>query len=393
MRNLNVPDATLAQSEAVRLAEQAAQALANADGKVDPATAVHAASDAARNLSDRLADRQAPQAQAAALARAERALNDPETRPDPAQATIRQKAIAAELAQLPLEDKAEATIRIERASELSDRAARIDDNQNASERPTAEALAEARNNAAEALDHLAARPAKPDPASQPASKAPPTIADPELPLSPTHIAAAKDLVRRQRQLRERVQAVLGRHVQPQQAIRREAVAIAGSLDELRDRIRPMSDRGPSTASEAAYHLRSYAAQSMDQATEHLAQGQAPYARDAQRRASDMVDRGAQLAADLAATLRADRQAAEARAKPLAGAPTTRIRRSARPAPRSSAPPGSSTRPATPTRPPGPSPPPASRCARRPATSSPRRRPPHPGSRALPRGRRDGRRRV
>ena len=47
---------------------------------------------------------------------------------------------------------------------------------------------------------------------------------------------------------------------------------------------------------------------MDQAAEHLAKGQVPYARDAQRRASENVERGAQQAEDLAAELRAERLA-------------------------------------------------------------------------------------
>ncbi|MGP0062270.1 MAG: hypothetical protein ACLQGP_01545 [Isosphaeraceae bacterium] len=313
LRNLNAPDATLAKTEAVRLAEHAARALTRADGKADPVAAVRAAAVAATNLADRLADRQTPQAQAEALARAERTLNQPEMQADPAQSEIRQKAIAAELARLPMDNKAEAAGRIEHASELAERAARIDDDRNGAGRPTNAALTEARRRAAEALDQLASRPVKADPAQKPSRTEPPVMADPELPLNPTQVATAKDLVRRERQIRERVQAVLGRHVEPQQAIRGEAVALGAALSELRDRIRPLSDRGPYTAFEAAHHLRTYAAQSMDQASEHLAQGQTPYARDDQRRASQMVDRGAQLAEDLAAALGAEQQAAQARA--------------------------------------------------------------------------------
>ncbi len=141
------------------------------------------------------------------------------------------------------------------ASELADRAAQIDDDRNGAGRPTAAALADARIRAAEALDTLAAQPAKPAPAPKPAKAEPPATADTELALNPGHVATAKELVRRQRQLRERLQAVLGRHVEPQQAIRREAVALGGALSELRDRIRPLSDRGPYPAFEAAHHLR------------------------------------------------------------------------------------------------------------------------------------------
>ena len=109
-------------------------------------------------------------------------------------------------------------------------------------------------------------------------------------MNPSHVAIAKDLVRRQRQIRERLQAVLGRQVEPQQAVRREALALSGELSDLRDRIRPISNRGAYPAFEAARHLRSHAAAAMDQAAEHLAQGQVPSARDAQRRASELVER-------------------------------------------------------------------------------------------------------
>jgi hypothetical protein len=50
---------------------------------------------------------------------------------------------------------------------------------------------------------------------------------------------------------------------------------------------------------------------MDQGAERLAQGQAAAARDVQRQAAAMVERGAQQAEDLAAALRAERGPAEA----------------------------------------------------------------------------------
>ncbi len=286
LRNLNVPDAAIAQAEAVRLAERATRALTNEKRKPEAISAVRAAVEAAANLADRLADRQSPQSQAATLARAERALNDPEHPNDPAQAAIRQRAIAAEVARLPLDNKGEATGRIERAIELADRAAQVDDDRAGAGRPTAATLADARTRAAEALEALAARPSKPDPAPKPDKTPAPTPADPELVLNPGHVATAKALVGRQRQVRERLQAVLGRQVDPQQGIRRDAVALGDALSELRDRIRPLSDRAPYPASEAANHLRVHGAQAMDQATEYLSQGQAPYARDALKRASD-----------------------------------------------------------------------------------------------------------
>jgi hypothetical protein len=313
LRNLKAPDAALAQAEAVRLAERAAHVLADPKAKDSAAAAVRAADEAATHLAGRLADRLSPQVQAAALARAERALNDPEALADPAQSAIRQRAIAAELTRLPLDHKDEAAERVQHAAELVERAAQIDDDPAGGGRPAPADLAAARARAAEALDALAARPSRTVPGQKPTRPDPPAPADPDLALTPAQVATAKDLVRRERHIRERLQAVLGRHVEPQQAVRHEAVALGHALGDLRDRIRPLSDRGVYPASEAAQHLRTHAAGSMDQATDHLAQGQPPYARDAQRRASDFVERGAQLAEDVAAALRADLQVAEAAA--------------------------------------------------------------------------------
>ncbi len=308
LRNLKAPDAVLAQAEAVRLAERAAHALADPDTK-DAAAAVPAAVEAATHLADRLADRPSPQAEAAALARAERALNDPEALTDPARSLGRQRAVAAELARLPLDHKDEAAARVQHAAELAERAVLFDDDRAGGGRPAPAELADAQARAAGALEALAAGPSRPGPAQQAARVGPPIPADPELALNPGQVATAKDLVRRQRQIRERVQAVLGRHVEPQQKARREAVALGGALRDLSDRIRPLGERSMYPAVEAARHLRNYAPAAMDQATERLAQGQPPYARDAQRRASDMVERGAQIAEDMAAALRAELQAA------------------------------------------------------------------------------------
>ena len=91
LRNLNVPDAAMAQAEAVRLAERAAHVLADPKANGDAVAAIRAAGEAATHLADRLADRPSPQSQAAALARAERALNDPEVLADAAQSAIRQQ--------------------------------------------------------------------------------------------------------------------------------------------------------------------------------------------------------------------------------------------------------------------------------------------------------------
>ncbi|HWE39706.1 MAG TPA: hypothetical protein VG406_24365 [Isosphaeraceae bacterium] len=165
--------------------------------------------------------------------------------------------------------------------------------------------------AAEAADALSARLARPGPAipSKPEQAQAPD--DPELGLSPRQAAEAEQLARRERQLRERLQAVLAERVAPQQDLRRDAVALGREMADLRDRTRPLSDRARGPAQEAAQALGEQAPRAMDQGVDRLAQGQAAAARDAQRQAAAVVERGAQQAEDLADALRAERGPAEA----------------------------------------------------------------------------------
>ncbi len=308
LRDLNAPDAALDQAEAVRLADRAAHALAEPGAKPADIDAARSAARAVDELASRLSGRRSDRDQAAALARAERGLNEPGALAAHVAAARRQKVIAAELALLPVDKKEEAAGRLARAAELADRAEQPDDDQAGSSRPDPSALAEARTRAAEALDAVAARASRTEPKPPATRTDPRPAADPDLPLKPAHAEAARDLVRRERQLREQFLAMLGRHVEPQQAIQAQAADLGRELMELRDRIRPISERGPYPAYQAAYQLRTDAPQSMGQAAKHLAQAQAPYARDAQRRASESVERGAQHAEDLAAALCAERLA-------------------------------------------------------------------------------------
>jgi len=319
LRNLDAPDAPLAQAEAVRQAERAARALAGPQAKTNARAALHAAVEAGQALADQLADRQSPRDRAAALARAERALDDPEVQADPAQAAERQRAIAGELARLPFEPgkKAAAADRVDHAAALAGRAARPDDDQPALGRPSPAALAAARASAAAALDAVAGLPDRPPQVrAQPAAK-PPVAAqlDPELSMGPGHVAAAHDLARRERRIRERLQSILGQRVDPQQAIRRESIALARELADLRERIRPFSDRAENAEQEAVQHFGAHAPQAMQQGVEHLAQGHPQLAHEAQRRSAEMVERGAAHAEDLVAALRAQRREAGSEAEP------------------------------------------------------------------------------
>ncbi len=314
LRALQVPDASMEQAEAVRLTERAAH-----EGKSDD---IARASEAVEALADRLTDRQSPRNRAKTLARAERGLNDPADPPDPANEILRQRAIAAELTRLPKaangDDKAAETIRA--AAALAERAQRAEEPSPDQNKPIAAQQAEARARAAEALDALAARlPA--DPAMEPAPSRPPSTAalDPELAIDPNHVAQAQALARRERQVRERLQALLGEQVKPQQDLRRESLALGRELGELRDRAKAVSDQGHGQANEAAANLGQHAPRAMDDAASQLAQGQPAQARDAQRRAAELAERGAQNAEDLAAALRADRAAAPSQANAAAAA--------------------------------------------------------------------------
>jgi hypothetical protein len=120
------------------------------------------------------------------------------------------------------------------------------------------------------------------------------------------VKRAEELARRERRVRERLQALLGDRIGPQQEIRRQAAELGHDLAILRDEVRGISDRAQGPAHAAAQLLGEEAPRTMERGTEHLAAGRVAPARDEQRRAAEVVERGAQQAEDLAAALRADR---------------------------------------------------------------------------------------
>ncbi len=139
-------------------------------------------------------------------------------------------------------------------------------------------------------------------------------AEPELALKPEHAARAEELARRERRIRERFQALLGERVGSQQEIRKDAVTLGEELTDLRDRLRNVSDRAHYPAHEAANHVGNHAPQAIDQGVGHLAGGQAHAAREDERRAAVLLERGAELAEDVAAAIRADLPEGHAAAK-------------------------------------------------------------------------------
>ncbi len=337
LRALPVADAVIAQEDAVRAAERAAQALADPDPKRDPRAEVRAAMEAVGALADQLTDHQSPRAKAEALARAQRALEQTAANANPADVARRQRGIAEGLASLPQEgrDVAEEPLRL--VAEMAERALQPDGDQPGSTRPSPAALAGARARAAEALDKLAAKlPAEPPKPGAGAPSAEPQLTDPELRLNGKSVEAARRLAQRERQVREQLQSLLGEKAEPQQALRQESTALARDLADLRDRTRSVSDRGQRPAHEAAQLLGEHAPRAMDQGVEQLVRAQPAPARDAQRRAAEMIERGAQQAEDLAAALRSEvAAAAGARPKgePPASAPLGEAREAMRQATR------------------------------------------------------------
>ncbi len=308
LRNLPAVEAPALKAEAVRLAEAAAPL--DADPK-----AAKAAAEAAEALARRLADALPPRELAAALARAERALAQDE-QADPAQVADRQAAIAAELThersavgdQRPAtQENAEKAVR--EAARLANQAKRPDPSKPA---PTPAALAEAEARAAEALDKMAADPALgPDPAPVVAeAKQPPAApanvpSDPALGLGAEQANRAADLARRQRQIRERLQAAMAERVEPQQDLRRDAQALGRNMADLRDRAKELNARSQWQANSAAELVGEQAPKAMEKGAEQLAQGRVDQARDSQRQAADLVERAAREAEDFAAGLLAE----------------------------------------------------------------------------------------
>ena len=310
LRNLSVAaEAPALLAEAVRLAELAAPIDA------DPKVAAQAAL-AAEALARRLGDALPPRDLAAALARAERGLEA--VAGDPTRLAEAQAAIAADLAReraadcpsTPSRDRAERAVRD--AADLASKARRPDPS---GPPPDAAALAESRVKAAEALHALAADPAlapalavAPIAEDKPALAATPkpvVPADPALGLGPDQAGRASDLSRRQRQVRERLQAAMAERVAPQQDLKRDAQKLGRDLAELRDRAKDLNARSQWQANAAAELAGEQAPRAMEKGAEQLAQGRLDQARDAQRQAADLVERAAREAEDFAAGLLAE----------------------------------------------------------------------------------------
>jgi len=139
--------------------------------------------------------------------------------------------------------------------------------------------------------------------------------DPALGVTPAEVAEAAGLERRERHIREGLQAILGERVEPQHALRERSVALGREAADLRDRSRELSPRAQGPANAAADLLNRAAPEAMDRAAEGLHQGRPAEALAAQRNAADLAEQAARQAEDTAAGLRADAQAAAPAATP------------------------------------------------------------------------------
>ncbi len=157
--------------------------------------------------------------------------------------------------------------------------------------------------AADRLDELAR--SLPETAPEPDPDDAPLPEDPTLTIGDDEAMQAVALARRERRLREQLQALLADRIPDQEAIRDDTAALAREIAELRDRVQQSSPRGRGPAAEAAQLLGQNAPPMMEQSTRQLARGEQNAARDTQRRAAETLQRAAQRAEDLAVALRAD----------------------------------------------------------------------------------------
>ena len=335
LRGLNLPDAPAMQAEAVRLADVAARALDAP--KADAAPEVARAAESAKALADRLADRLSPKAEARELARAERGLKEA----DPIAQAKQSRDLAAQVARLEMGSRPSQDVKLPSPSEAAARVAELSERtihptgDPSRPAPSRDGLVAAGAEAAASLDKLAERlPDAPPLANTPPRerKLPDAPRDPELDPLRARAGEAKALARRERRLRERLQAVLGERVPPQEDLRREAAALGRELSDIRDQSREPGPSGRGPADQAADLMNNHAARQMTQAIDELAQGRPDPARDAQRQAAEHIERAGQAADDLARALRHDRpaDAAPADLEPAQGALAEAGRRLAEP---------------------------------------------------------------
>lgn len=215
-----------------------------------------------------------------------------ETKSNPIDRQEEQRRIAASLRSIhPVDAVAERNA----ALNLAEAAAKELDNPEA-----AKAASEAFEKLVSKLDHRPTPATLNEPAKMPV--------DPDLGLTEEQLAKTSELITRQRQVRERLQAIVGEAIAPQLEALAEASKLGKELADLRDRSRESSPRSQGQAHNASRIVGEELPKAMAQGAEGLAQARPAQARDAQRRAAEIAERGAQAAEDFARSLAGDRPA-------------------------------------------------------------------------------------
>ncbi|MDX2035522.1 MAG: hypothetical protein SFX72_02635 [Isosphaeraceae bacterium] len=298
LRAFESPDVELLRSEAARTAAAAAAALENA--AVDPSEPVERAKEAVAALSDRVHDRISPKREAEALLRVHRALEAPDAQRTPEEELEIRRSIAQRAATLPnVSDSAlGALARATRAAaRIESPAGAVPDIRGAVGR----AEAELRQLADSASDESPRPPGA-------ATAAQPGVEDPELHLPRGRVAEATELARRERRIRERLQAVVGERIEPQESIREDSIDLARRFAELREESKATTPKGSGQAAQVEEILARNAPGIMKQGSSQLSRGQARDAGETQRRAAESLERAAQISRELASTLRAESEA-------------------------------------------------------------------------------------
>jgi hypothetical protein len=310
---LDAPDAPVAKAEAVRLAEMAARALEAPPDAVKPPKAREAiagATIAAEALARRLADLESPRARATQLAHAQRKIIEASHSGHSGNQAREERELADELARLPAKNKAEATEAVARAAELLEAADRAE----TAPRSDQVSRIKAMEKAAQALEKLAAKSddtPPPNAANAGEKVAAPLPEDSGLDVTPADHVDARALARRQRHIREGLQAILGEGAAVERTLREQSTELGRAVASLRGRTAEISPQAKWPAQAATDQLSRHAPERMDHAIERLTSGHSNEALSAQRQAADAAEQAARYVEDLATALRASRPAGNA----------------------------------------------------------------------------------
>jgi hypothetical protein len=168
--------------------------------------------------------------------------------------------------------------------------------------------------AAQALEKLAAKSddtPPPNAANAGEKVAAPLPEDSGLDVTPADHVDARALARRQRHIREGLQAILGEGAAVERTLREQSTELGRAVASLRGRTAEISPQAKWPAQAATDQLSRHAPERMDHAIERLTSGHSNEALSAQRQAADAAEQAARYVEDLATALRASRPAGNA----------------------------------------------------------------------------------